>query len=411
MNGTYVYIFAMISFMTSDMMCLPQTAHAYFPLQKHASLYKKLALEHPVRILLCESLPSNVHWKISCEGGISLYDPITGRTRPLDDKVLELSSEGTSLYYNTKKIDRSQLFFLPRSGVLQCNGIGYPGIVSLERTSDATYLVNHVGLEPYIECVLPYEGVPSWPDEVQKAMCIACRTYAVARVSDKRALGRDWPYPFDLYSGVEDQVYRGYESGVSLKRIIDATKGLIITHNRKPILAMFSAVCGGVIPGEKKTDVFELAPYLKRTYACTHCKDNKYFRWENALPFAEVEGPLKKEFPELKGVASVAIDGFDLAGIAQNILITDTENKTFRMMAHDFRMLFYKHMRSACCEIIPHTHMLQMKGKGYGHHIGLCQWGAYAMDLQGHSYKTILSFFYPSTLLTQLKKGRVLKSW
>ena len=95
--------------------------------------------------------------------------------------------------------------------------------------------------------------MPTWPDEVQKALCIACRTYAVAKVTDVRALGRDWQYPYDLKCSVMDQVYKGHEKDVSLKRIVDATKGLILTYDKKPILAMYSAVCGGVIPADKKS--------------------------------------------------------------------------------------------------------------------------------------------------------------
>jgi stage II sporulation protein D len=385
-------------------------ANSYFPLQKHAFLYKKLALEHPVRILLDEKSSGEVQWKLACEDGISLYDPITGRTKHLEDKSLQLRYEGNTLYYNAQKIERSQLFFMPRGGILQCNGTSYPGIVSLDRTSESTYLVNHVGLESYLEGVLPYEGVPSWPDEVQKALCVACRSYAVARISQRRSLGREWPYPYDLKSGVDDQVYKGYESGVNLKRIIDATKGLIMTFERKPVLAMFSAVCGGVIPSEKKTEIYQDAPYLKRTYACTHCKDHRLFRWEQTLPFADLEEPLRAQFPELKSIVSISIDGFDLAGVAQTIVIVDTENHLFRMPAHDFRMLFYKNIKSICCEIIPDPLTLQLKGKGFGHHIGLCQWGAHAMDLQGYSWKSILTFFYPGTILNRIRKGKFLTS-
>jgi stage II sporulation protein D len=363
-----------------------------------------------VRILLSESSPEEVQWKLGCEGGISQYDPITGRTKHLDATILQLYTHATTLYANREKIERIQLFFLPRKGLIQFNGISYPGIFSLERTSNATYLVNHTGLETYLECVLPHEAVPSWPDEVLKAMAIACRSYAVTRVSQKRALSREWPYPYDLQSGVLDQVYKGYSSEINLKRIIDSTKGIILTHRRKPILAMFSSVCGGVIPQAKKAQVFEIAPYLKRPYACTYCKDHKLFRWEHTMPYSELEEPLRKEFSELKTIKSVSIDSFDPAGVAQYMVITDSNKKVFRMPAHDFRMLFYKNIRSICCEIVPDLHVLNIKGKGYGHHIGLCQWGAYAMDLKGHSYRSILSFFYPGTLLSRLRKGQFILS-
>lgn len=391
---------------------LPQTL-TYFDMQKQRSLYKKLSIERPVRVLLSESSPTEVQWKLACEGGISLYDPISGRTKHLEDKVLHLSSDGRSLYYNAHKVDRPQLFFIPKNGMLQFNGVGYAGIFSLDRTAEGTYLVNHLGLESYIECVLPYEGVPSWPDEVLKALCVACRTYAVTKIAERRALGRDWLYPYDLKSSVEDQVYKGYESPVNLRRIIDATKGLIMTHKRKPILAMYSSVCGGVIPAEKHTTIFDEAPYLKRPYACTHCKEHRLFRWEDALPFADLEEPLKKEFPELKGIKSISIDKYDPAGVAQHFIITDTLNNVFRMPAHDFRMLFYKNIRSICCEIVPNPQQpaLQLKGKGFGHHIGLCQWGAHAMDQQGYNFRSILSFYYPGTILNKLRSGLFVKNW
>ncbi len=363
-----------------------------------SSLHNKLTTENPVRVLLKESTPEETSWKLTSTKGFISYNPQTKQTRRLKKTDLTVTYEHGAFLLNGIRYTHDHLILVPIEGLLRCDSIPYDGYFSLHRTERKTSLVNHVDLEEYLASVLPYESIPSWPDEVQKALCIACRTYAVAKIQAHRE--RKTALHYDLKNTILDQVYKGHARKTNLKKIVNATKGIIITQEDTPILAMYSAVCGGIIPAEKKSSIYINAPYLKRNYACPHCKDQPLYTWKTQYTFKDLEKPLQRRFPGLGKLQDVAIESYDKAGVAQKIILTGSK-KRIRMDAHDFRMLFYT-IRSLCCTFSIDKGTLTAQGKGHGHHMGLCQWGAYIMAKKGFSYQDILSFYYPETTLTML---------
>ncbi len=358
-----------------------------------ASTLRKMHLDHPVRVLLQEKPSGEILWTFSSSHGFFLYNPHTKMVQRIHDKELLVTRIPGAFIANGKRYPYDQLFLIPNKGLISFESIPYEGTCALHDHEGRASLVNHIGLEDYLAAVLPYESIPSWPDEVQKALCIACRTYAVYKIQSER----NDSLPYDLKNTVLDQVYRGQARKTSLKKIVDETKGIIITHEGKPILAMYSAVCGSIIPAEKKSSIYTKAPYLKRPYACTHCKDQPLYSWKTTYTLKELEGPLQKVFYGLGQLKEIHIKSYDHAGIAQQLVLTGSK-KTVLMCAHDFRMLFLK-IRSLCCTFSTKNGILIAQGRGHGHHIGLCQWGAYTMANLGNSYQEILEFYYPETSL------------
>jgi stage II sporulation protein D len=351
-----------------------------------------LPLDTPLRILLKESdegLP--LHFEST--DGFLLYTARSTLAARIPDKKLHITYVDGAFCIQGKRYAHTHFFLIPIQGILSFESIPYDGFFALHHRAGKVEVINHVGLEDYLAAVLPYESVPSWPDEVQKALCIAARTFALSKI---RSSGR-FKNHYDLKSTVLDQVYRGHEKKNALRKIIDQTKGMILTYEGKPIVAMYSAVCGGIIPAQRRSMIFKKAPYLKRTYACTFCKDQPLYRWKVHAPLKDFEKTLKKLFPTLGALKNISISSYDRAGIAQNIVLTGADTE-ISMKAHDFRMLFPQ-IRSLRCSCTVQKGILTAQGKGHGHHIGLCQWGAYAMAQQGYTYKEILEFYYPETTL------------
>ncbi|HEY5611347.1 MAG TPA: SpoIID/LytB domain-containing protein, partial [Thermoanaerobaculia bacterium] len=122
-------------------------------------------------------------------------------------------------------------------------------------------VINELNLEDYLRGVVPNELGPRIYDELeaQKAQTLAARTYAVGR------LGEYAPEGYDICPTPACQVYRGYSTEEKLSdQAIAETAGLIITHEGKPIDALYTSTCGGetsdvgvMFPG--RTD-----PYLRR---------------------------------------------------------------------------------------------------------------------------------------------------
>jgi stage II sporulation protein D len=364
-------------------------------------------LVNPVRILLQETPLEVLSWTLESSQGFLLYNPHSKDVEQINEPKLIITCSGELFMVQDKLYGHNHLIIMPYKGLISFDSIPYDGFFSLRYTEGQASLVNHIGLEDYLASVLPYESIPSWPDEVQKAICIACRTYTVYKIYSQRNQ-KNRPH-FDLRNTVLDQVYRGHAKKSSIKRIVDSTKDMIITHEGDPILAMYSSICGSIIPANINSPILINAPYLKRSYACTHCKSSPLYRWTTNHSLKELEKPLHKIHPKLGELKEVRITSYDQAGIAQKVLLTGSQ-KQVTMAAHDFRMIFYKTIKSNACEIIPNPQTFKIKGKGWGHHIGLCQWGAHAMDIQGHTYDQILSFYYPGSVLCKLKKEHFFKS-
>jgi len=353
--------------------------------------------DFPVRILLDESPNTSVNWLLTCQAGFDVYSSDNRYIQSIEVPHLKVRYVEDYWSLNGYILPQQYLTIIPKRGLLSQGKIEYDGIFSLVISDGQAYLVNTLDLETYISTVLLYESIPSWPDEVQKALSIACRTYALNVILHKRAHASQLPY--DLKATVDDQVYRGHERKQSLRHLVAQTKGKILTFEKKPILAMYTAVCGGIIPSRKNSSILNNAPYLKRPYPCIHCKEHTLYRWNQTLLFEDIEQTL--DMPELGTITDVTIDAHDKAGVAQKVIIAGTK-KTIQMPAQKFRTFFSK-IRSICCTFNTKEHALEIAGKGHGHHIGLCQWGAFSMAKKGRSYRDILKFYYPHTTLASLE--------
>ena len=342
--------------------------------------FKKLDLEIPIRVLLDEeNMLSEVHWKLSSHGGFLIFAPETKQKTVYQKTHIDVTCSKGSFKINGIQQDVNHLFVIPLSGPVQFKKSIYDGVVALTVVNNSAYLVNHLDLEDYVLSVLPYESWPAWPDEVHKAFCIAFRSYGIAKVLEQRALHAKSgiPVPYDILNTNAHQIYKGRSYSARFKTIIDQTRGVVLAHNNKPILAMFDICCGGVVPAKKKGIHFSKAPYLKRTYPCTFCKEYQYFEWTCSYTYDDLEKMLKKELPGLGYIQDIKVSSFDEAGVILEMKIR-SGNTWHKIPASRFKVCL-KEMRSLCFRIKKQGRALQIIGRGHGHHMGLCQRGAYYM--------------------------------
>ncbi len=373
--------------------------------QKIDYSFKKLAQGIPVRVLLEESAAKDVAWELNSDEGFVLYAPTSKEKTVLKKTKLLVTHKKGNFYLNGQKIPDAHIFVLPLRGLIRHGTIPYDGVFSLTKSKEVAYLVNHLDLEEYLMSVLPYESMPGWPDEVQKAQCVASRTYAIHKVLEQREQKKNnrVTHPYDIKSTTAHQVYRGYEKTACFKHIVEATRDIVLAYNNKPILAMFDTACGGVIPGKKKGIHFGKAPYLKRSYACNYCNEHPYYRWEAQLSFAELGKSLATLLPDLGQVRDIKIESHDPAGIVQAIKIRGSHGWV-TIKPSQLRSVC-KNLRSLCFTFSKKGRSVQVSGKGYGYHMGLCQWGAYNLVKKGWNYKKVLQFYYPNTTFMKLKRS------
>lgn len=289
-----------------------------------------------------------------------------------------------------------QCWVRPEGGLCGYRGVTYHGSLLFVVDKDKILVINCLELEAYVGCVVYAESWPGWPLEINKVMAIVCRTYALAMIADARMRHK-------LYHIKNTNIHQMYEGAHSVKAIheaVEQTRGLFLSYRNRPITAMFDACCGGVIPA--KVDGFDFvgAPYLARAQQCTYCKTSKVYRWEAAYSLGDLSSRLASLCPGLSNIVDITVSKSNIAGLARTILIKD-KKRSYSVPAKKVYSLL-REVKSFCFTITKHGNAAIFKGRGYGHHMGLCQWGAREMVRLGYSYRQILSFYYPGVSLMRL---------
>jgi stage II sporulation protein D (peptidoglycan lytic transglycosylase) len=366
----------------------------------HLSADNELETQKPiyqVRVLLADLNQLSAGCEITTEKGFLLADPVHGNStmRSSTNKLL-VTLKDNFFYLNGKRLLKKTCVIKPREGALVFEGNNYHGNFIITIQGTCAYLINSLNIEDYIFSVLNSEGWPGWPHEMYKVLAITCRSYMMAMIRQAYESGR----LYHVKNTNAHQTYKGTHTNHKLRKAVDDTQGLFLTYNNNPIIAMFDICCGGVIPAGIHGFDFGKAPYLARNYPCTHCKNCSSYSWQLSCDKHDIITQLQKEFPQLMAVKDVKISKKDKAG-----LVIEAQIKTPRTtISIPGRKLYsiIDGIRSFCFVIQRIGNAVVFKGRGFGHHLGLCQWGARAMVRDGWDHRKILSFYYPETKLMRL---------
>jgi stage II sporulation protein D len=272
------------------------------------------------------------------------------------------------------------------------NGRAYRGDFGFTRLDDGrTGLVNSLPLDAYLYGVVSKELSEAWPQSAQEAQTIAARTYALKRLRPDR--------PYDVVAGESNQVYGGVEGEtVAGRAAVDATAGSIMLFAGTPADVAYSACCGGHT--ESALDVWGTDfPYL-RGVVDPNCVGAPGYAWKQSVPLATISAALGARAARVGAIRNVALIDIDPSGRARRITIGG-DRGTAEMKSDEFRFAVGASIvrstliRSANVQ----GDTLLLEGGGFGHGVGLCQWGACAMGLRGAQAADILQFYFPGTTL------------
>jgi stage II sporulation protein D len=276
---------------------------------------------------------------------------------------------------------------IPAKGAtLRVNGRAYRGAVVLRYEGGQLTAVNRLPLESYLYGVLPKEVPYDWPLEALKAQAVAARTYAVSRI----ALAEGAPY--DVEDTVLSQVYGGLAAETpGTTRAVDETRDAILTYGGQPIIAYFHSHSGGRTEDPAHVWGARL-PYLVS-------QDDPYsletgdMRWGAAYALADVRAKLAAEFPALGEVRSLEVSRKN--GPRAELVRVIGSRRSVELSANRLRLLLGPaKLKSTAFRMTVDKRQVRFEGTGYGHGVGLSQWGAMAMARGGADYRKILSFYY-----------------
>jgi SpoIID/LytB domain protein len=351
--------------------------------------------------------------------------------------------------------DRIQrIKFQTNDGVLMVNGRAYRGTFELAPDDEGDMIiVNTVSTHDYLASVVGSEEPSSWEAEALASQAIAARTYLYTH------LGRHTSY--DLEGDTRDQEYDGTmnEDARTLKAV-ERTAGVIATYRGLPIEALYSANAGGVT--EDSENVFANAlPYLRSVASPADeiAKDSSWgrtsFEWTKELSATQLRDFLQRRglnvgLPTAIQLTSVSATGRVIGARVVGTAGTETIGKDrsryyFGLMSSLFtvkvlptgaseRVDVSNQSRISALDILgarvaqtsfdivrdgngnelglrttgyvyelPATFVFS--GKGFGHGVGMSQWGAQGMAVKGSSYQQILAHYYVGTSLTTVGGG------
>ncbi len=298
------------------------------------------------------------------------------------------------------------------------DGVSYAGNVRVLLGADGKLmLVNTVPFETYLEGVLPHEMGDPGADgyDALKSQAVAARTYALERTRSHSG------EPFDVYAGVQDQVYQGLKGRTKhASSSVRDTRGMVLNHGKELVKAYYCACCGGhtsdirlVWPKREPAGYLFGVPDHDGVNPGAFCRDYKNFRWRYSFTGKELGEMLRKTLPSRLGVEpsrvgeliDIGIEDWTPSGRVSAVVIRTTRDE-YTIAGDEIRWILMADPSKG--RILPsimfkfdkimegnRVVFLSIAGGGNGHGVGMCQNGAIAMAKKGYTYRMILGHYYP----------------
>lgn len=290
------------------------------------------------------------------------------------------------------------LEFVPENVPVRLNGRRYRGSLRVSPVSGKLQVVNVVDLEGYLRGVIPGEMSPSWPIEALKAQAVAARTYALVKMAERKT------GPYDVAATVADQKYSGFDKeDRRTDAAVAATAGQVLRHKGRSFTPWYHSCCGGYTADARQ--VFADASPVLRGWPCLYCTQSPDYAWSSKLSLGVLSGKLGEG--ALRGLS---VHDIGLDGRVGRVMLHKADGTSVALSGVEFRARVgsWRTLRG-------HTGLLSTKftvraegasivfdGHGWGHGVGMCQWGARGMAEAQKNCEEILGTYYRGAELVTL---------
>lgn len=252
----------------------------------------------------------------------------------------------------------------------------------------------NIKIEEYIQGVVAAEMDTKWPVNALAAQAILARTFTMENIKAGRVRQL---HGTDASTSVEEfQAYEPSKINDNVRQAVERTRGEVITHGDGFIHAWFSACDGGISATAEEGLAYtrEPTPYVKGGVqdGCLSITEPQNRAWEARIPAEQVRAAVKKITGQDPGpLTSASIVKKGPSGRAEQIKIG---NATVGGPALRLALGSEKMRSTLLSEIRVEGGQLVFRGKGFGHGVGMCQWGARLMAEQGKSPEDIINFYF-----------------
>jgi stage II sporulation protein D len=313
-------------------------------------------------------------------------------------------------------------------------GKRYRGELVVTPNEGGLLVVNRLGVESYLRGVVPLEIGDRKPGEeaAVEAQAVAARSYTYIHMSEagNRA--------FDMYGSIQDQAYGGVDAEKAMTdAAVSSTRDMVVKYAGRVINTPYSSTCGGRTAAVsevwwRQPDQPYLQPVSDQIPGTDkfYCDASGRFRWTSTFDQDQLRASLEKYLgsvtpasePPVTPSASAPrmslgrITGFNVEGRTASDRVRavsiQTERGNYVVRGNDVRFI----LRTPGGSLLNSTYFtaettsdgsggiasLVLRGGGYGHGIGMCQFGAIGRARAGQDYKTILTTYYPGTTVSRV---------
>ena len=304
------------------------------------------------------------------------------------------------------------------SALLALNGKHYRGELLFVPGDTGITVVNRVRMDDYLRGVVPLEiGTRDARDaEAVQAQVVTARSYAYVHIGANSA-----SHPYDVAASVSDQLYGGADVETAVSNgAVSATRGLVLQYAGRVVNAPYHSACGGSTASADEVWRTAAEPYLQRVSDQIPGTDRFYcdiaprFRWTRVLDGQTLQAAIVRYLATYTATPGgypgtprdVQIDTRTPSGRIGTLKIA-TDRGNYVLRGNDIRYV----LRAPGGEILNSTSFsvesttgrdgsiarLVLKGTGYGHGVGMCQWGAIGRARAGQDFRAILRTYYPGT--------------
>ncbi len=311
-----------------------------------------------------------------------------------------------------------------RATDLVIDGAGHPGRVTVRARSEKTLfdVIEEIAIETYLSGVIAKEMVIGWDIEAFRVQAICARSYAMHEMLRARGKGRS----YDVENTTLDQVYGGRTSDPVVLKAVASTRGVVLLDGYDLLRAYYSSTCGGRVSGgsdswpDTKDFSFNAVGPLQAATRAFACQASPLFRWEvtrdrNQLgsrlrAYGASQGLMVRQLRSLRGIDVLARND---AGRPLRYRVRDNGGKSYQLSAEQLRIACNTGTRgvpkttratrvnSGDVDITITGSRVTIKGRGFGHGVGMCQFCAQGFASAGDDWRTMLGRFYPGARLVR----------
>jgi stage II sporulation protein D len=255
--------------------------------------------------------------------------------------------------------------------------------------------INVCDIEQYIAGVVRTEAGPGRHIEFLKSQALLARTFLY------KHLNRHYLDGYNLCDGTHCQAFHGITGDTLVNRAALETKGLVILDSDSTlIISAFHSNCGGETSTSE--NVWLSGHSYIRKVIDPYCINSPNARWRKSIPLTEWEAYLRKSGFVKDGNASVSYNFSQLT--RQNNYRIGSFSLPFSQIRNDLDL------RSAFFSVQKEGDSVILRGRGYGHGVGLCQEGARVMAARGFKFNEIINFYYSGVLITDIKNAKTVEN-